>query len=164
MGRYIFTHKDLAPFLMFLDYPVALAALAATIPVKRLDHPEMHVEKSQVQLAGDVQSHRTPDGVPLHKLLSAVQEQAPDVRGLVVRNGNVVVTHAKPPTEDVRNKIDKVLSDPELFSRLKLRATTEQAADAGSLVKKLTDPATPDEDWIKAFRQYAVRFLIKEES
>jgi hypothetical protein len=117
-----------------------------------------------VLLAGDVQSHQNPDGVPLHKILSAVQEQAPDVKGLMVRNGTVLIAHAKPPTEDVRNRIHKLLSDPELFSRLKTPPATEQAGDVGSLVKRLTDPATPDEDWIKAFRQYAVRFLIKGKS
>ena len=163
MGRYIFTEKDFEPFRTFLEHPLAQEALAAAIPVKQFNNTEIHIEESAVSVPGGVQSHDNPDGMPLHEVLAAVQEHAPEAQGLVVRNGNLVITHSKPPTREVRNKIDKMLGDPQFVSRLRRHPAAVQQPDADALVAKLKDANTSDEEWMKAFRQYAVRFLIKGE-
>ena len=101
--------------------------------------------------------------MPLHEVLAAVQEHAPDAQGVVVRNGNLVITHSKPPTREARNKIDKMLADPQFAGRLRRGKAAAQQPEADALVAKLKDANTSDQEWMKAFRQYAVHFLIKGE-
>ena len=119
--------------------------------------PLHHVEESAAPLAVDVQSHQTPQGVPLHEVLAAVQKEVPSVQGMVIRNGNVVLTHAVAPAAADQQKINRILSNPQLLKS----GTATAAPGADPLVKKLTDAATPDAEWIKSFREYAVKFLIK---
>jgi hypothetical protein len=168
MGRYRFTAKDLAPLKPLLNLPLARQVLEAAVPVKTFTKPPIVEE---LPLAVSVQGRKNPDGVPLDALLQEAQKLSPTATGIAVRRGKLLVTHSKPPEAAERLKLDAFFRDKSRLSGLvvarrpELRAAETPVASAGAdaaLVAVLRDPQTPDERWLTAFREYAVKHLIKE--
>ena len=111
-----------------------------------------------------VQSRKQPDGVPLHAILKAVQGEVPGVSGIAVRQGRAVLTYAAPLTAEQRRKIGRLLRDRGRLTALRPRNGSALAAeDPQALRKVLLDDATPDAEWLRAFRSYAVAALIPKD-
>ncbi len=168
MPRYRFTAKDLGPIKPFLNLPFAKQIVGAAIPVKRF---EKRTVREELPLAAGVQSRREPDGVPLDTLLKEVQKVAPTATGISVRRGKLLVTHSKQPAPADGGKLAALVSDPGRLrdlaaarpqvSRAAASAGRASRADA-ALLKTLRDARTPDDRWLEAFREYAVKHLIKD--
>ena len=161
MARYRFTLRDLAPLRGLLDAPFAREVLDATIPIKRFGGAR---QREEVELSVEVQSREQPDGVPLHEILKAVQAEVPGVSGIAVRQGRAVLTHEAPLTAEQRRKIGRLLRDRRRLMALRAPSRSDLAAkDLEELRKVLLDAATPDAEWLRAFRRYAVANLIPKE-
>ncbi|MBI3803961.1 MAG: hypothetical protein HY282_09405 [Nitrospirae bacterium] len=160
-GRYIFTQKDLEPLRPFLDHPVGRQLLEGVVPIKKTTGTPLHVELAEVALPIAVQSRETPEGVPLSEVLRAVQERVPGVKGLAVRQGRVSITYEEAPSRADRTKIERLLSNRKSLEELK-QAPALRMASAGpaALERLLKNPETPDAEWLRAFRAYAVENLI----
>lgn len=162
MARYRFTVRDLAPLRSLLDAPFAREVLDAAIPIKRFAGAW---QREEVELSVTVQSREQPDGVPLHEILKAVQAEAPGVSGIAVRQGKAVLTHESPLTAEQRSKIGRVLRDHRRLMALRPPSGSDSAVeDPQALRKVLLDDATPDAEWLRAFRHYAVTALIPKDS
>jgi hypothetical protein len=170
MGRYRFTAKDLAPLKPFLALPFARQVLEAAVPVKTFTKAPIVEE---LPLAVSVQGRKNPNGIPLEALLLEAQKVSPTATGISVRRGKLLVTHSKPPEAAVSSRLDALFRDNARLSTLattrrpELRALAAPsdpggADGAAALVAVLRDPGTPDERWLTAFREYAVKHLIKE--
>ena len=161
MARYRFTVRDLAPLRSLLDAPFAREVLDAAIPIKRFGGAR---QREEMELSVAVQSREQPDGVPLHEILKAVQAEVPGVSGIAVREGRAVLTHEAPLTAAQRRKIGRVLQDRRGLMALRPPADSEiAAANSDALRKALLDDATPDAEWLRAFRRYAVATLIPKD-
>jgi hypothetical protein len=161
MARYRFTTRDLAPLRGLLDAPFAREVFDAAIPIKRFGGVR---QREEVELPVAVQSRDQPDGVPLHEILKAVQAEVPGVSGIAVREGKAVLTHKAPLTAAQRSKIGRVLKDRRRLTALRPpRGSDLAAADPEALRKVLLDDATPDAEWLRAFRQYAMTALIPKD-
>jgi hypothetical protein len=162
MARYRFTVRDLAPLRSLLDAPFAREVLDAAIPIKRFGGAR---QRQEVELSVAVQSREQPDGVPLPEILKAVQAEVPGVTGIAVRQGKAVLTHEAPLTAQQRSKIRRILGDPRRLMDLRPSSGPDlAAADPQALKKVLLDDATPDAEWLRAFRHYAVTTLIPQDS
>jgi len=160
MPRYKFTERDLRGLRTFLQQPTVATALAAAVPIKRFAPPAKQLDEVELPVA--VESRDRPDGVPLNLILAAARKAAPSVSGLVVRGGRVVVSHRSAPTAKERKQLLKLLGDRNELGKLR-RTPTPQLVGAADLERVLLDDATPDADWLRAFRRYAVEQLIKPE-
>jgi hypothetical protein len=161
MGRYIFSKRDLEPLRGLIDSPLGQAVLGSTVPIKQTSAAPPHPEITDVALPVPVQSREQPEGLPLHEILSAVQTESPEIKALAVREGSLVVSYAKPPTDAERARVERALANPQTFARLRTIRPSALAGPApADLESTLTNPATPDGDWLKAFRQYAVAKLL----
>jgi hypothetical protein len=161
MARYVFKKQDLEPLRAWLDNPVARRVLKSTAPIKRIRSRQPPVEEA-IELPVKVQSREQPDGVPLHEVLQAVQTEMPTVVGISVRGDKVLVRHGTAPKEKDRDKLRKFVQDPKkLMALLKPTRTATLAARGEDLEKLLLDDETPDAEWLRAFRRYAVANLIK---
>lgn len=159
MGRYKFTRKDLAPLRGFLDLPLARDVVGAAVPVKRLVRPAL---REEVTLPVQVLSREHADGVPLDAILREVQKTAPTATGIVARGGKVIITHSKPPKPQERTKLNQLLADAPKLQALRPQADVRRVARGQDLEAILRDDATPDAEWLQAFRRYAVGTLLKE--
>jgi hypothetical protein len=153
MPRYVFTERDLAPLRTLLELPLTHEALAATVPIKRFD-PQADAET--IELPVDVQSSDTPDGVPLPEILARLKRDVPSVTGIAVRGGTARVTYEKPPTKRDAGTVGKVLGD-----RAGLMELRDQQPAPERLQAVLESDATPDAEWLGAFRRWAVENVIK---
>jgi hypothetical protein len=171
MGRYIFKKKDLEPLRKWLGSPLARVAIRYTLPVKRIKREQPPIRET-IPLPVPVQSHDQPDGVPLHELLRAIQAELPTVTSIAVRGDKAILKHSAPPPEPQREKVRKLLSDPKKLQALRQPSTQPSpqpstrpallaALRPADLEKLLLDEETPDAEWLKAFRRYAVANLIK---
>ena len=122
------------------------------------ESPARRVE--QVELPVAVQSHDQPDGVPLHRVLAAAKAASPSVAGLAVRAGTLMVVHDGVPTAPEQKRLRALLGDPQKLNELREPSPPAVPATAGDLEGILLDQATPDAEWIKAFRRYAAERLI----
>ena len=105
------------------------------------------------------------DGVPLPEILKAVQAEVPGVTGIAVRRGKTVLTNEAPLTAEQKRKIDRLLRDRRRLIALRPAGGADLATeDPGALRKVLLDQGTPDTEWLRAFRRYAVAELIAKES
>jgi hypothetical protein len=103
--------------------------------------------------------------VPLPEILKAVQAEVPGVTGIAVRQGKAVLTHEAPLTAQQRSKIRRILGDRRRLMDLRPSSAPDlAAADPQALKKVLLDDATPDAEWLRAFRHYAVTTLIPQDS
>ncbi|MFY9223271.1 MAG: hypothetical protein WAQ98_11405 [Blastocatellia bacterium] len=165
-GRYIFTKKDLKPLRPFLDNPVGQQLIRGVVPIKKVTGPARHVELAEAELSVEVQSRETPEGVPLSEVLKAVQEKVPGVKGLAVRQGRVSITYEEEPSRADRTKIERILSNRKSLEDLKRPAPgpigirTMAAEGPAALERVLKNAETPDAEWLRAFRAYAVQNLI----
>ena len=161
MSRYKFTARDLEPLRAILQGPVVARALAAAVPVKHFDAPARHVEVVELPVA--VRSREQPDGVPLQEILAAAKAASPTVRGLAVRGGAVVVIHDKAPSQPAQRRLRDLLGDRQKLTELgRARPPNAPAGDdADDLRRALLDETTPDAEWMRAFRRYAVQRLIE---
>lgn len=165
-GRYIFTKKDLEPLRPFLDHPVSRQLIAGVTPIKKVIGTPVHVELAELELPVEVQSREHPEGVPLSEVLKAVREKVPGVKGLAVRQGRVSITYEEAPSGADRTKIERLLSNRKSLEDLKrpkagptaIKATAAEGPAALERVLKNSD--TPDAEWLRAFRAYAVQNLI----
>ena len=121
-----------------------------------LESPARRVE--QVELPVAVQTRDQPDGVPLHRILAAAKAASPSVAGLAVRGRTLMVVHDGVPTAPEQKRLRALLGDPQKLSGL--REPSPPTTPAADLEGILLDQATPDAEWIKAFRRYAVERLI----
>ena len=158
MGRYIFKPKDLEPLRPFLDLPLAREVIDAAVPVKRFGGIQVEEE---VTIPVEVLSRDNPDGVPLDAILAEVQKKTPTVMGIAVRGGKVFVTHGDRPKPEDREKLHGLLRDRPALLKLRRRPFQAERPEA-ELERILRDESTPDGEWMRAFRQYAVRTLLKE--
>jgi hypothetical protein len=164
-GRYIFTKKDLEPLRPFIDHPVGQQLIRGVVPIKKVAGPARHVELAEVALPVEVESREAPEGVPLSEVLKAVQEKVPGVKGLAVRQGRVSITYEGEPSRADRTKIERILSNRKSLEDLKrpipgpigARIAAEGPA---ALERVLKNSDTPDAEWLRAFRAYAVQNLI----
>jgi hypothetical protein len=154
MPRYVFTERDLAPLRALLELPLAHEALAASVPIKRFDPPARTGET--IELPVDVQSSENPDGVPLGVILARLKRDVPSVTGIAVRGSTARVTYAKTPTRRDAATVGKVLGD-----RGELIGLREQPLPREQLQAVLASEATPDAEWLRAFRRWAVDNVIK---
>lgn len=161
MARYRFTARDLAPLRGLLDAPFAREVLDAAIPIKRFVGAR---QQEEIELPVAVQSRDEPNGVPLHEILKTVQAEVPGVSGIAVRQGRAVLTHKGPLTAEHKRKIGRLLQDDRRLLALRPSGGPDVAADSPEALKQvLLDQATPDVEWLRAFRRYAVAELIRKE-
>ncbi|MGE5287149.1 MAG: hypothetical protein ACM3ML_08115 [Micromonosporaceae bacterium] len=159
MSRYVFTEQDLEPLRPILQGPLIAQALAAAVPIKRFETPPGRVE--EVELPVPVRSRDQPDGVPLERILEAAKAASPSVRGLAVRGGSVAVIHDGVPTAQQERRLRRLLGDQQTLSKLREPPQSAVTASMGDLERVLLDQATPDAEWMQAFRRYAVEQLIQ---
>jgi hypothetical protein len=161
MGRYIFTERDLEPLRGLIQSPLGKAVVESTVPIKQFTAAPPHQETTDVALPVPVQSRENPEGVPLHDILSAVQEKVPSVKALAVRAGNLVVSFERAPSRTERDKLERALTSPQTFERVRAARPRDVALRSlADLERILADPATSDAEWLKAFRSYAVAKLL----
>jgi hypothetical protein len=158
MGRYKFKRQDLAPLRAFLDLPLARDVVGAAVPVKRLVRPELREETT---LAVDVLSREHADGVPLDAILREVQKTTPTATGIVARGGKVIITHSKAPKPQERDELQQLLGDAPKLQALRPQVSPRRIAKK-DVKAILLDDATPDAEWLQAFRRYAVDTLLKD--
>jgi hypothetical protein len=154
----VFTRKDLEPLRAFLDPPPAHEVLDAAVPVKRADRAQV---REQITLPVNVLSREHADGVPLEAILREVQKTTPTATGIVVRGDRVVITYSKPPDPQDKARLDQLLRDASRLRGLEPPAA-RAAARPPELLAILRDESTPDADWLRAFRRYAVDNLFEE--
>jgi hypothetical protein len=160
MSRYRYTPQDVKSLLPFLQGPMAARLLAAAVPIKHFEPPSRQVETVELPVA--VRSRDQPDGVPLQDILAAAKAASPTVRGLAVRGGTVVVIHDRAPAPQARKKLRDLLGDRQKLTELRGPPTPEAAAGEGDDLRRvLLDDATPDREWLRTFRRYAVQRLIE---
>jgi hypothetical protein len=160
MSRYKFTARDLEPLRTFLQGPMVARVLAASVPIKHFEPPARQVEVVELPVA--VRSRDQPDGVPLQDILAAAKAASPTVQGLAVRGGTMVVIHGSAPAPQARKKLRDLLGDRQKLTELRAPPTPVAApAGADDLRRVLLDDATPDDEWMRAFRRYAVQRLIE---
>jgi hypothetical protein len=152
--RQIFTVQHLSRFVPLLDHPLALQVLASAVPVKQ---PAAAVSSDATTLSQilpvQVESRGQTEGVPLHNMLAVLQEQVPAVASLSVRDNSVSVATTAPLSGDEREKVRAFFANQAALTALK--------APPDPTIATLTNAATSDQDWLKAFRTYAVKNLIK---
>jgi hypothetical protein len=165
MARYQFTRGNLEPLRGFMGLPLARRVLQSAVPIKRFV-PRQIEEKLELGVA--VQSRDNPDGVPLDIILAEARKTTTSVTGMVVRGGSVFVTHGREPKPEEKDQLRELLLDkPRLTGLTRIRPGGVRTAKEGTQLSArelravLTDDATPDEQWIKAFRRYAVEHLLK---
>ncbi|GEM_PF-6491200 len=159
-GRYIYTKKDLEPLRPFLDHPISRQLIEGVTPIKKVTGAPLHVEMADIELPVAVQSRENPDGVPLSDVLNAVREKVPGVKGLAVRQGRVSITYEAEPSQTDRTKIERLLSNRKTLDALKRPPQTLAAESPAALERVLKNAETPDIEWLRAFRAYAVQNLI----
>lgn len=160
-GRYIFTKKDLAPLRPFLDHPISRQLIEGVVPIKKVSAGPIHVERAEIELPVEVQSREAPNGVPLSEVLKVVREKVPGVKGLAVRQGRVSITYEREPSRADRTKIERILSNRKALEDLKRPTEMPSMAEGpAALERVLKNPETPDAEWLRAFRTYAVQNLI----
>jgi hypothetical protein len=134
---------------------LALRMLGAT--PRRAAAPARHVQ--QLPLPVTVRGRDAPDGVPLEEILAAAKAASSTVEGLVVRGDELTVIHGEQPTADQRDRLDRLLGDQEGLLALD-RPAQREPTPAGALRAALLSADTPDADWLRAFRQWAVAELL----
>jgi hypothetical protein len=161
MGRYVFKARDLAPLRAWIDTPIARQVLESAVPVKRFDTQKVFREEP-IELPVAIQSRDTPDGVPLHAILKAVQAEDPTISGITVRGDRLFLKHGTKPLTGQRDRVRELLKDSRKLNALRPQQPPKpQALKPESLEKLLLDDETPDAEWLSAFRRYAVANLIK---
>jgi hypothetical protein len=132
----------------------AAARIPVATPVPVVD-PDRHVERLPLAVPID-----GPDGVGLGDILAAARSVAPAVRGVAVRGRALTVISDRPPQPAERDALTTLLADGTRLTRL---ARSAPAVKAPDLTRVLLDDATGDQEWLRAFRQYAVTHLIPRE-
>jgi hypothetical protein len=163
MGRDAFTENDLAAARALLPTALAGQALAAAAPIKRAGDRPTH-RTTPIELAVEVASRSNPDGVPLHAILEAVKEEVPAATGLAVRGAMVVAAFDAEPSEADSQRVAALLGDSTRLLALRQAPAERDGLDLRELTDKLLDDATPDQEWIQAFRRFAVQRLIEREA
>jgi hypothetical protein len=172
MPRRIFTADDLAPLRAAAQQvierePDAAVVAAAAEPIKRRIPTAAHEELADVRLPVDVQSSTSPEGVPLHDIAKAIQEEAPNVTGVALTPEGLSVKFDTPPTAAQQRKIAELLGDKtrlqDLVTTGGVVAAPRGAAppDDDRLLDLLRDPQTTDAAWLRAFRSWAVAHLLE---
>jgi hypothetical protein len=100
------------------------------------------------------------DAVPLERALAAAQATLPTVTGLAAGGGQLTVTYREPPAEADRQRLYDLLADPQ---GLRATATPAESLAGGSLIDRLRDETTPDAEWLRLFRRWAVTGLLAAE-
>lgn len=163
MGRYVFTGRDLEPLRPILEEPVIAQALAAAVMIKQFQ--ARGTRQDEVELPVPVRSRDQPDGVPLDRILEAAKAASSTVQGLAMRGGTAIVIHDGTPTAQQQKRLRQLLGSQEKLNELNEPSPPPPAAGApegaGDLKQLLLDQATPDAEWIRAFRRYAVEQLIQ---
>ncbi len=136
---------------------MAREMLEAAVPVKRFGGVQVEEE---VTLPVAVLSRDNPEGVPLDAILAEVQKTTPTVKGIVARGGKVFLMHGDRPKPEDQEKLHGLLQDR--LALLKLRRVPFRDMPEAELESILRDENTPDSEWMRAFRQYAVRRLLRE--
>jgi hypothetical protein len=93
------------------------------------------------------------DAVPLERALAAAQATLPTVTGLAAGGGQLTVTHSEPPADADRQRLYDLLADPD---RLRPAAAPAASLAGEALRDRLRDETTPDAEWLRLFRQWAV--------
>jgi hypothetical protein len=106
-----------------------------------------------------VRGRAAPDGVPLEEILGAARKASSTVEGLMVRGERITVVHSTEPDAGQRKRLDHLFGDRD--GLLALGRTERRVAETdGGLRGVLLDEKTPDAEWLKAFRRWAVAELL----
>ena len=159
-GRYIFTKKDLEPIRKLFDNPISRKLIEGTSPIKKVTGKPAHVETAEIELPVEIQGRENPEGVPLSEVLKAVREKVPGVRGLAVRQGRVSITYGEVPSRADRTQVERLLINRKGLEDLKRPELRRMAQGPEGLEQILKSAETPDAEWMRAFRAYAVQNLI----
>jgi hypothetical protein len=140
--------------------------------------PGRHVER--LRLPVPVRGRANPDGVPLAELLAAAQAVLSTVEGAAATGAELTLICTAEPTAAQRRRLRKLLDDREKLlalaeppaaarssddaeppaARSSDDAGPPAAADGAALRELLRDESTPDAQWLRAFRRWAVSELI----
>jgi len=151
--RQIFTVQHLSRVLPLLDHPLAMQVLTSAVPVKQPAAVSPEAPLLSQVLPVQVQTREQTEGVPLHTMLAALQGQVPAVASLSVRDDSVSVGTSAALSRDEREKVRAFFANQTALAALK--------TPPDPVIASLTNAATSDQDWLKAFRTYAVKNLIK---
>jgi hypothetical protein len=124
--------------------------------------PSVHIEEAPGSPVIEIQTRTSPQGIPLHALLAAVQKEVPTVTGIHLSGGVLRLSHTSPPSPEDRDQIARVLGDAALLNAA--RSASGILPDRSGMVATLKNSATPDDEWLRMFRQYAVKFLLENET
>jgi hypothetical protein len=138
-----------------IEEAVARALLAAGGPIGR---PARQVQR--VALPVPVRGRDEPDGVPLEAILAATRDIASTVQGAAVRGSELELVHSSEPTTEQRDALASLLGDEDRLRALGT-AQPEPALAGETLRDVLLDAGTPDAEWLRAFRRWAVSELIQ---
>jgi len=171
MPRRIFTTEDLAPLRAVAQQilerePDAALVAAAAEPIKRRIPTAAHEELAEVRLPVDIATSASPEGVPLHEIAKAVQEEVPNVTGLAVTPQGLSLKFDTPPTAAQQRKIAALLGDKARLQQLAPGIGAPAAprgvpASDEELLAVLRDPQTSDAAWLRAFRSWAGAHLLE---
>lgn len=162
MPRYIFKPGDLLPLRDFFLRPDAARVLARAIPVKVFDTPPKAIDVAVEPLPVKLQTRSNPTGVPLGEVSALIKARVPGVRSVVVRDGTVLVSWAKPPTDEMRKRLQATLTDKKAFGELQDKVRKPPVLSDEELRGKLLTSTTSDEEWLQTFRRYQVAKLAAE--
>ena len=162
MARYVFTERDLAPLRRILDTTVGRQFLAAAIPIKRASRRAGRVEEVQPGPPVEIMTREKPDGVPLHEILRVAREKVPGVEAMALTGGQISITYAEGTSPADREKIDKLLADRATLEALRPATAPVQPRPVRPEIDRVVrNPATPDAEWLRAFRTYATERLLE---
>lgn len=150
-----FAARDQRPLRSILQGGPSAEASAAAI--ERAEPFTRRVDEVELPVA--VQDRDHPDGVALQRILAAAKDASTSVAGLAVRGGTLLVLHDRVPTAKEQRRLRALLDDPQKLGQLR-EPPPAAGAEAGDLERILLDEATPDAEWIRAFRRYAVERII----
>jgi hypothetical protein len=157
--RYLFKPEDLAPLRRILDHPVAQRILSRAIPLTQFDKPPAAVDWVTDPLPVSVQTRGNPRGLPLGALNEYLKKRVPGVRSVVVRDNSVLVTWDQPPTSEIQARLKAALTDGAALKRVVETTVAPAPASDAELKAKLLAPETPDDEWLRTFRQVQVAAL-----
>jgi hypothetical protein len=96
--------------------------------------------------------------LPLEAALAAARDMAPSVTGLAISGDELTIAHDDELSDAERERLQDLFGDRERLLALSPPAAAEPSAD--ELRAVLRDEATPDAEWVRVFRRWAVAELI----
>jgi hypothetical protein len=160
--RYMFKAEDLAPLRRVIERPELQRILSRAVPVKQFAPVPKAVDVVVERLPIRVRTRANPQGVPLGEVNALVKKRVPGVASVLVRDGSLLVSWKEPPTEEMRDRLSKALTDREAFKKIQDRLEKPPAPSEEVLKQKLLAATTTDDEWLRTFRTYQTKKLAAE--